>query len=188
MTSAWPVSDRPFAGPRVPGGERQAAPRRAAMSRGRFIARARSALQRGLTRARLAYLRRVWGMTLGDGVRISGKARLDYTHPTGLHIGDHTIITPGVQIFTHDFVGSRHLDTRIGRCCFIGAGAIILPGTTIGDHCVVAAGSVVTRDVPAHSVVAGNPASVIRSGIATGFWGVMIPNAPGMVPPAGDAP
>ncbi|MEJ6719067.1 MAG: DapH/DapD/GlmU-related protein, partial [Akkermansiaceae bacterium] len=50
----------------------------------------------------------------------------------------------------------------IGRKCFIGARAIILKGVTVGDHAVIGAGSVVTRDVASNTVVAGNPATVIR--------------------------
>ena len=126
--------------------------------------------RQGFTRA---YLRRVWGMTIGEGVRISRKANLDYTHPRGVHIGDYTIITPGVHIFTHDIVKREHVSTYIGSNCFLGAGAIILPGVTIGDHCVIAAGSVVTGDVPSRSVVAGNPAKVLKSNIKTARYGIM---------------
>lgn len=124
---------------------------------------------------RRVWLRRVWGMNLGQGVRISGKARLDYTNPAALHVGDWTIITPGVQLFTHDFVTRRREDTRIGACCFIGAGSIILTGVTVGDRCVVAAGSVVTEDVPPRSMVAGNPARIVKSGIRTGRYGRTVP-------------
>ena len=45
---------------------------------------------------------------------------------------------------------------------WVGANAVILPGVTIGEHCVVAAGAVVTKDVPPHSLVAGVPAKVIK--------------------------
>ena len=48
----------------------------------------------------------------------------------------------------------------IGKDCWIGARAVILPGVTIGDCSVVAAGSVVTKDVPPYTMVAGNPAKV----------------------------
>lgn len=51
---------------------------------------------------------------------------------------------------------------RIGKNCWICANAVILPGVTIGDNCVIGAGSVVTRDIPANSFAAGNPARVIR--------------------------
>ena len=112
-------------------------------------------------------------MNIGEGVLISRKANLDYTHPSGFHIGDYSIITPGVHIFTHDFVRREHVSTHIGSHCFVGANAIILPGVRIGDHCVIAAGSVVTQDVPARSVVAGNPAKVLKSDIKTAAYGIM---------------
>ncbi|MBQ8047196.1 MAG: hypothetical protein IJ196_04645 [Prevotella sp.] len=53
-----------------------------------------------------------------------------------------------------------HKEIHIGSNCWIGAGAIILPGVTIGDGVVVAAGAVVNRDVPAHVMVAGVPAVI----------------------------
>ncbi len=52
---------------------------------------------------------------------------------------------------------------HIGKNCWICANTVILPGVTIGDDCVIGAGSVVTRDVPANSFAAGNPARVIRT-------------------------
>ena len=51
----------------------------------------------------------------------------------------------------------------IGKDVWIGANAIILPGVTIGDGCVIGAGSVVTTDLPPHCVVVGNPARVIKT-------------------------
>jgi acetyltransferase-like isoleucine patch superfamily enzyme len=57
------------------------------------------------------------------------------------------------------------MDTYIGDNCVIGVGAIILGGVRIGNEVVVAAGSVVTEDVPSKSIVAGNPARVIESEI-----------------------
>ena len=52
---------------------------------------------------------------------------------------------------------------RIGHDVWIGGGAIILPGVTVGDKSVIGAGSVVTHDVPAANVVVGNPARIIRA-------------------------
>lgn len=138
-----------------------------------MLARLRTTLYVARQGFQRAWLRRVWGMTIGEGVRISRKAHLDYTHPKGVHIGDYTIITPGAHIFTHDFVRREHVSTYIGSNCFIGAGAIILPGVTVGDHCVIAAGSVVTQDVPSRSLVAGNPAKVLKSDIKTTYYGIM---------------
>lgn len=55
-----------------------------------------------------------------------------------------------------------NMPVHIGRNCWIGAGAIILPGITIGDNTVIGAGSVVTKDIPANVVAAGNPCRVMR--------------------------
>lgn len=75
------------------------------------------------------------------------------------------------MILAHDTTRRLHRHTRIGRRCFVGARPLILPGITIGDGSIVAAGAVVTRDVPPASVVAGNPAKVIRSDIEVGPYG-----------------
>lgn len=82
-------------------------------------------------------------------------------------IGDKTQIGPGVQILTADHprdAASREAGlefgrpVRIGRNVWIGAGALILPGVTIGDDALIGAGSVVTKDVAAGQTVVGNPA------------------------------
>ena len=86
-------------------------------------------------------------------------------------IGANTLIGPAVQIYTatHPLDAAerrRGLEAAkpvsIGADVWIGGGAILCPGVTIGDRAVIGAGSVVTRDVPADTVVAGNPARVIR--------------------------
>ena len=55
-----------------------------------------------------------------------------------------------------------NMQVHIGKNCWIGAGAIIMPGVTIGDNVVIGAGSVVTKNVPDFTVVAGNPARIVR--------------------------
>ncbi|WP_434086878.1 sugar O-acetyltransferase [Shewanella halotolerans] len=86
-------------------------------------------------------------------------------------IGRQTMIGPNVQCYTanHPLDAARRCQgwelaeaIHIGERVWIGGGAIILPGVTIGDEAVVAAGAVVTKDVPAKTVVGGNPARVIR--------------------------
>ncbi|MFO1153554.1 MAG: sugar O-acetyltransferase [Rhodospirillales bacterium] len=86
-------------------------------------------------------------------------------------IGDMTQIGPCVQILTADHprdpvLRSRKLEfgrpVRIGANVWIGGGAIILPGITIGDDALIGAGSVVTRDVPTGGVAVGNPARLRR--------------------------
>lgn len=125
------------------------------------------------------YLRSFYGMKLHPSVRISLKARVDKTNPTGLEIGEETMVTFDSILLSHDYATERHAGayqqmTTIGKRCFIGCGSIVMPGISIGDECIIAAGSVVTKDVPAGSIVAGNPATVIRSGIHTKAYGRLI--------------
>lgn len=87
-----------------------------------------------------------------------------------IHIGDFAQIGPAVQIYAADHPRDAAIrreclefgqPVRIGSSVWIGGGAIILPGITIGDEAIVGAGSVVTRNVPAGATVAGNPARVL---------------------------
>ena len=85
----------------------------------------------------------------------------------GVEIGDGVMIGPHVSLLTanHDFDDHMVLlcgKIRIGRRAWIGANASILAGVTVGENAVVAAGAVVTRDVPANTVVGGNPARVLK--------------------------
>ena len=88
----------------------------------------------------------------------------------GLDIGDEVMIGPNVQLITagHPLDPATRRTTTIGkpivieRNVWIAAGATVIGGVTIGENSVVAAGSVVTRDVPLNTLVAGNPARVIR--------------------------
>ncbi len=81
--------------------------------------------------------------------------------PTGVTIEDDAFIGPGV-IFTNDKYPRvsgewKLMPTRVRKGASIGAGAVILPGVTIGENATIGAGAVVTRDVPDNAVVAGNP-------------------------------
>lgn len=112
------------------------------------------------------YLRRVYSMDIGKRTIVSWNAHLDKSiNPKGIHIGDGTCVLNGAMILSHDACRRIKTDTYIGKNCVIGVRSIILPGVTVGDSSIVGAGAVVTRDVPAHSIVAGNPAKVIREGI-----------------------
>jgi maltose O-acetyltransferase len=89
-----------------------------------------------------------------------------------VRIGTHVMIGPAVQIYTaaHDLKAETRIQgwevakpIEIEDNVWIGGGAILLPGVRIGRNSVVGAGAVVTRSVPANTVVAGNPARVIRN-------------------------
>lgn len=95
----------------------------------------------------------------------------DTIHPELIEIGNYTTITTGCIILTH-FVNTRKADpwipfytgeVKIGRYCFIGANAIICKPITIGDHSIIAAGSVVTCDIPPKEIWGGNPARYIKN-------------------------
>lgn len=119
------------------------------------------------------YLSGLLGMNIHETALISLKAKLDKTNPKGLHVGAYTHIAFGAVVLTHDMVRKLHTTTRIGQNCFIGANAIIMPGVTVGDNSIVAAGAVVTKDVEPRSIVAGNPAVIIRENISTGHFGIL---------------
>ena len=113
-----------------------------------------------------------WGghnVHFGKGVYANFNLTLvDDTH---IYVGDHTMIGPNVTIATggHPVLPALrergmqyNMPVRIGKNCWIGAGALIMPGVTIGDNSVIGAGSVVTRDIPANVVAVGNPCRVMR--------------------------
>ncbi len=125
-----------------------------------------------ILKIRLFYLRFL-GHNIDSTARVSLSAFLDKTNPKGIFIGGYTLVARGAVILSHDFTRSYHADTYIGSFCLIGTQSIILPGISIGDHCVIGAGSVVTKNVPSNSLVAGNPAKVIRQ-IDTAAYGKIL--------------
>lgn len=100
----------------------------------------------------------VWGMHIHPSARIAPSALMDRTFPRGVHVGAGCVIGEQAVVLTHDMTRGLYLDTYIGERCNLGPRAIVLPGLTVGDDCVIAPGAVVTRDVPANSYVCGNPA------------------------------
>jgi maltose O-acetyltransferase len=137
---------------------------------------------------RMALLSELFG-AVGDGADILPRFHCDYGYNirlgrncfinyncvfldcAAIEIGDDLQMAPAVQLYT----ATHPLDAalrkagpelaypiRIGNGVWIGGGAIILPGVTIGDGAVIGAGSVVSRDVPAATLVVGNPARIVR--------------------------
>lgn len=136
-----------------------------------MIIRLRSLMRLLVLWLRHLYLVRIYGMDIAKSARISWGAKLDKTFPKGIHVAEESYCASGCLILSHDYSRGIHADTRIGKRCFVGAGAIVLPGAVVGDSVVVGAGAVVTRDVPAGCIVAGNPAKILKSGIHTGRFG-----------------
>lgn len=103
---------------------------------------------------------RLWGMDIHSSARIDPTALIDRTWPRGIHIGAGCILDEQVVVLTHDMTRGIYMDTRVGDRTHLGARAIVMPGVTIGQDCVVAPGAVVIRDVPDRSYALGNPADV----------------------------
>ncbi len=105
------------------------------------------------------------------GKNVYANFNLTLVDDTHIYVGDCTILAPNVTVATagHPILPSLrekvfqfNMPVHIGRNCWIGAGALILPGVTIGDNTVIGAGSVVTKDIPANVVAFGNPCRVVR--------------------------
>jgi len=104
------------------------------------------------------------GLQLGTGTHIARPIYIDQLHPWLITIDDYATLGPYVAIITHDTSLNQHTgQTRLGRVTigkrvYVGVGAILLPGTSLGEDSVVGAGAVVHGDVPPGSLVVGNPA------------------------------
>ncbi len=105
------------------------------------------------------------GVVIGKDTKVGSNAFLDGRAP--LIIGDHVDIASDIMIYNseHDLGSSDfkaiEAKVRIGDYCFIGPRVIILPGVSIGRGSVVAAGAVVTKNVPDYKIVGGIPAEII---------------------------
>lgn len=116
------------------------------------------------------------GLELGHGTFVARDVYLDPGHPWLITIGEDSGLSPGVVVMAHDASMRRQVGyTRIarvviGRRVFVGAGAILLPGSRIGDDSIVGAGAVVRGDVPPGSLVLGNPATVVSDVESVAEW------------------
>lgn len=110
------------------------------------------------------FLYRLAGVNIGRNVSVGLMAMFGIFYPEKIFIGDNTIIGYNAVILEHEFLvnGYRIGEVHIGKNVMIGACSVVLPGVNIGDNAVVAAGSVVTKDVPAKCFVVGNPARFVK--------------------------
>ena len=111
------------------------------------------------------------GRNIHFGNNIYGNFNLTLVDDTHIYVGDNTMFGPNVTVATAGHPINAELreqgyqynaPVRIGKNCWIGAGALILPDVTIGDNVVIGAGSVVTKDIPSNVVAVGNPCRVLR--------------------------
>ena len=105
------------------------------------------------------------------GKNVYANFNLTLVDDTHIYVGDYTMFGPNVTVATaghpilpelREKAYQYNASVTIGKNCWIGAGAIILPGITIGDNVVIGAGSVVTKDIPSNVVAVGNPCKVLR--------------------------
>lgn len=105
------------------------------------------------------------------GNNVYANFNLTCVDDTHIYVGDYTMIGPNVTIATagHPILPQLreksyqyNAAVHIGKNCWIGSGAIILPGITIGDNVVVGAGSIVTKNLPSNVVAVGNPCRILR--------------------------
>ncbi len=129
----------------------------------------------GLNESNNAAFLREYGLQIGERCRIFTKNPYEMfgSEPYLVRIGNHVTVTAEVRFITHDggtwvfrqedpdfdVFGPIEVKDNV----FIGVGTIIMPGVTIGENCVIGARSVVSTDIPPHSVAAGVPARVLMS-------------------------
>jgi len=98
---------------------------------------------------------------LGDGAHAYALGRIILQE--GATIAQEAYLCTGTHDFTSPHLPLQTAPITVGRGAFVGARAFVLPGVTLGEHCLVGAMAVVTRDVPPGAIVAGNPARAVRS-------------------------
>ena len=105
------------------------------------------------------------------GNHVYANFNLTCVDDTDIFVGDGTMFGPNVTVATaghpvlpelREKAYQFNIPVHIGNNCWIGSGAVILPGVTIGDNSVIGAGSVVTKDVPPNVIAVGNPCRVMR--------------------------
>lgn len=112
-----------------------------------------------------------WGCNVHIGRDFYANFHLTLVDDADIYFGDFVMVAPNVTIATaahplapelREKMIQYNLPVRVGDRVWIGAGAILLPGVSIGENSVIGAGSVVTHDIPANVVAVGNPCRVLR--------------------------
>ena len=108
--------------------------------------------------------RALLGMEVGKHSAFALMAMPDALFPEKIRIGKNSIIGYNTTILTHEYLITEYRlgEVIIGNNVMIGANTTILPGIEVGDNAIVAAGSLVHKDVPAYTMVVGNPIQIIR--------------------------
>ncbi len=105
------------------------------------------------------------------GKSVYANFNLTLVDDTHIYVGDYVLFGPNVTVATaghpiepnlREQTYQYNFPVHIGKNCWIGAGAVIVPGVTIGENTVIGAGSVVTKDIPSNVVAVGNPCKVLR--------------------------
>jgi acetyltransferase-like isoleucine patch superfamily enzyme len=118
-------------------------------------------------------LERLRGVKIGKHVFLGGGNVLDRVRPDLITIEDYVSLAGGVYILTHSnpttplriLLGEKYhvlAPVHINRGAWVAVNVVILPGVTIGENSIIAAGSVVTKNVPPYTIVGGSPAKVIK--------------------------
>ena len=111
------------------------------------------------------------GKHIHFGKFVYANFNLTLVDDTHIYVGDYTMFGPNVTVATAGHPVNPELrqkglqynaPVKIGKNCWIGSGAIIVPGVTVGDNVVIGAGSVVTKDIPSNVVAVGNPCRILR--------------------------
>lgn len=127
-------------------------------------------LRKIINDVRRRWLASIVGADIEPGASISLSSKLIAGRKGEIKVSDGTLVAFKTLLIARTPDGSVK-PIRIGRHCFIGGGATILPGVTIADECIIGAGAVVFEDVPMRCIVGGNPARELRENIEVRRFG-----------------
>ena len=128
-------------------------------------------LRRLVTGLRKRWLERSSHISIHPSSSVSLSSRMVTRQGGDIIIGAETLIAFKTLLLAVELATGKHAPIVIGKRCFIGGGSIVMPGVSIHDEVIVAAGAVVFDDVPTQCIVAGNPAKIIRRNIEVGRFG-----------------